>query len=114
MTPRLSRAEYEALMERLEDLEDALAADRHRHDETIPFEITARIVRGEHPVAVWRDRRGLTQRQLAERAGLSPAMVSEVEKRNRTPSLPMARAIAGALGVGLDDLFGDDAGAEGA
>lgn len=46
-----------------------------------------------------RDRRGLTQAQLAERAGLSPVYVSDIERGAKRPGLGALNKIAGALGI---------------
>lgn len=105
-TVTLTRAEYEALLERLEEAEDVAAYDRHRDGDTMPFEITARIVRGENPVTVWREHRGMSQMALADTAGISASMLNEVEHGKRQPSLDKARALAKALNADLDDLFG--------
>ncbi|HEV2452207.1 MAG TPA: helix-turn-helix transcriptional regulator [Streptosporangiaceae bacterium] len=43
--------------------------------------------------------RGLTQDQLAERAGISAKMVSLIERGKRTPGIPTVYALAGALGI---------------
>ncbi len=106
-TVTLTRAEYDALMERLEDAEDLAALAQHRHDRRIPGEVVHRTVMGENPVAVWREYRGLTQRALAEVAGISPAMMSEIEKGGGSLSLAVAQALAAALEVELGDLFGE-------
>ena len=101
-------AEYDALLERIErqeDAEDIAAYDRYRDEETIPFEMAERMLDGESRVTVWREYRGLTQRSLAQAAGLSQSMMNEIERGKRQPSLDKARAIAAALRVGLDDLW---------
>jgi transcriptional regulator with XRE-family HTH domain len=51
-----------------------------------------------------RSRAGLTQPQLAERAGVSKATVADLEQGRYEPSWPMVLALAGALGVPLEDL----------
>jgi len=38
-----------------------------------------RILDGESPVKVWRKKRGLTQRELVEHAGVSPSYLAEIE-----------------------------------
>ena len=58
-----------------------------------------------------RDRRtelGLTQRGLAEVAGVSSSAVSSYEKYDKIPPLDIAAKIAKALGVTLEWLSGDD------
>ena len=49
--------------------------------------------------------RDLQQRQLAEKAGLTPSMVSQIESGRLTPSLPTLGKLAGALGVPIGSLF---------
>jgi transcriptional regulator with XRE-family HTH domain len=52
-----------------------------------------------------RAERGLQQRQLAEKAGLTPSMLSQIESGRLTPSLPTLGKVAGALGVPIGSLF---------
>jgi transcriptional regulator with XRE-family HTH domain len=55
-----------------------------------------------------RAERALQQRQLAEKAGLTPSMVSQIESGRLTPSLPTLGKLAGALGVPIASLFEQD------
>ena len=58
-----------------------------------------------------RQERALQQRQLAEKAELTPSMVSQIESGRLTPSLNTLGRIAGALGVPIAVLFdGEPAG----
>jgi hypothetical protein len=70
-TVTLTRAEYEALIERIEDAEDlaAVAAAEAREAapgkkkaraDYPPIELVRRLSAGEHPVRVWRVHHGLT------------------------------------------------------
>ena len=52
-----------------------------------------------------RAERGLQQRQLAEKAGMTPSMVSQIESGRLTPSLPTLGKLAAALGVPIASLF---------
>ncbi len=52
-----------------------------------------------------RAERGLQQRQLAEKAELTPSMVSQIESGRLTPSLHTLGRIAAALGVPIATLF---------
>ena len=52
-----------------------------------------------------RAERQLQQRQLAEKAGLTPSMVSQIESGRLTPSLHTVGKLAGALGVSIASLF---------
>ena len=49
--------------------------------------------------------RQLQQRQLAEKAGLTPSMLSQIESGRLTPSLHTLGKVAGALGVPIASLF---------
>jgi transcriptional regulator with XRE-family HTH domain len=53
-----------------------------------------------------RESKGLNQAQLAEKAGITPAAVSQIEKGNRVPSIPVLHRIAGVLEVSIDYLMG--------
>lgn len=52
-----------------------------------------------------RAERLLQQRQLAEKAGLTPSMVSQIESGRLTPSLHTLGRVAAALGVPIATLF---------
>ena len=98
---RLEQAENEndALELRLAKIEDALSGG-----ERIPAAIVDRLADGEAPVCVWREHRGLSLRGLAEKAGISAAMLSEIENGKKEGSVQTLAALARALGVDLDDL----------
>lgn len=56
-------------------------------------------------IRVLRGERGLTVRQLADSAGVSIGLISQVERGVTDPSLQTLRAIAEVLGTPLFDLF---------
>lgn len=53
-------------------------------------------------------RAGLTQAELARRAGLSRCAYTNIEKGRKYPSLVTALRIADALGERVEELFGDE------
>jgi transcriptional regulator with XRE-family HTH domain len=53
-----------------------------------------------------REARGLSQAQLARKAGVPPASLRNWEQDRRGISLEAAARIAVALGISLDDLAG--------
>ena len=59
---------------------------------------------GENRVKVWRQKMGFTQRQLAEYAGVSQAMVAEVEKGTKTGSVETLRKLAHAMKISVAAL----------
>lgn len=104
-TITLTKDEYEALLAEIEEAEDRAIIAERRGRPTLPIEAVKRYLDGESLVTLWREERGLSQRDLATRAGISPAMLNEIERGKKSPSLPVAKALAKALGVGLDSLF---------
>ena len=114
-TVTLSRAEYAALIERLEDAEDlatvaaaeareaALGKEEARAD-YLPIELVRRLSAGEHPVRVWRAHRGLGRDALAAAAGIAPSYLTEIETRRKPGSFAALAKIAAALRISLDDL----------
>ena len=102
----LAEAEYE----RLVDEADAARADRIMDDieagrmEMIPAEFVNRIIDGENRVRVWREFRGMSARDLADAAGLSPPYISVIESGKKDGSVAAMKKIAEALKVDRDDL----------
>ena len=114
-TVTLTRAEYEALIERIEDAEDnafldsvearerAIGKEKARAD-YLPAELVRRLIEGEHPVRVWRAHRGLGRDTLAAAAGIAPSYLSEIETRRKPGSFGALAKLAAALHISLDDL----------
>ena len=88
----------------IEAYDDAVAALKRGEEELVPAEIADRLVQGENPVKVWREYRGLTRRELADKAGLAQAYVAQIETGRRKGALDAHRRIAAALRVDIDDL----------
>lgn len=97
-------------LEDMENQRDAvglmLARMESANEETIPFATAERMWDGESHVKVWREHRGLTVRALAEKAGVSPSLVSEIETGKKEGSIATLKALARALDLTLDDLAG--------
>ncbi len=51
--------------------------------------------------------RGVTQKELAERTGITEASVSKYLNRERTPRIDVILNIAKAFGVSVDELMGN-------
>ena len=96
--------EYDRLARAVEDAEDLAAVRASYDEELVPAEFAKRLIEGENAVRVWREYRGLSQVELAARAGIAQAYLSKIERGRRTGTAKVPRALAGALGVGLDDL----------
>jgi len=104
----LRRADYEAMLARIEDLEDALelraAEARGAGPDAWPAELAKQRVAGEHPLRLWRRHRGLTLAALASKARVPVSYVSEIENRRKPGSVAALAKLARALGTALDDL----------
>ena len=74
-------------------------------DESFPAAVVDRLLAGESPIKVYRDHRGLTQKQLANAAGINAVYLSQIETGKRTGSAKTLASIAGALDVDVDDLI---------
>ncbi|MCA9987108.1 MAG: helix-turn-helix transcriptional regulator [Anaerolineales bacterium] len=103
--------EYERLLAAMEMLQDIQAYDEARQalaageEELIPAEIADRLIDGANPIRVWRDYRGLTQAELAERAQISAAYLSQLEAGKRAGTTEVLGRVASGLQVTVDDLI---------
>lgn len=106
----IPREEYDRLRAAAENLADlqtydcAKAALAAGEDELVPADYAHRLLNGKNPLRVYRDLRGLTQAELADKAGVNRVTVAEIETGRKQGSIATLRALADALGVGLDDL----------
>lgn len=107
----LSRVDFDRLVVASEDLADVAAYDEAKarlasgDDELVPSEVVDALLRGENPIRVWRRHRGLALGELAVRASLSQAYLSQIETGRRQGQAETLKRIAAALGVTVDDLI---------
>jgi DNA-binding XRE family transcriptional regulator len=103
--------EYERLVEAAEETTDVRAYDEAKRrlasgqDELLPATIVNRILDGENALRVWREHRGLTLKELADKAQVSAPFVSQIEKGQREGSVETMRKLADALKISVDDLI---------
>ncbi|OHC75233.1 MAG: hypothetical protein A3G18_06600 [Rhodospirillales bacterium RIFCSPLOWO2_12_FULL_58_28] len=100
----IAQGEYEAMVDRMDDMEAAAAYHATRDEESVPAEMVAALVNGENPVRVWRKHRRLTQQALADAASIGKPYVCEIEAGKKEPSVKTLKALARVLGCDLDDL----------
>ena len=112
----LTRADFEALLVAAENAADVAAFNARRAREAelgkdaaraddLPVELLERLLAGESPVRIWREQRGMTQRTLAEAAGVSPAYLSEIESGAKPGSASALWKLAQVLHLTLDEIF---------
>lgn len=80
---------------------------KKRDEEFFPAALIKSIVDGASPVRVYRTHRGLTQRALAARMGISRSYLAEIESGKKRGSVTVLRRAAAVLTVDLDMLVTD-------
>ena len=103
-TVTLSRAQYEALLARTDELEDRLAAREADDGSRIPHDVALAIMDGQRPIVAFRTHYRLTVRELAARTGIAAGYLSEIERGRKPGSAAALSRIAGALGTTMDVL----------
>ena len=101
---------YQQLLEDAEMLQDVRDYDAAMQaiaegEELIPGEVVYALLDGENAIRVWRQYRGMTQRQLAKVAEISVPYLSQLELGKRKGSTSVLSAIARGLDLTLDDLI---------
>ncbi len=83
---------------------DAKAALASGEDEVMPGDMAKRLLAGEAPLKVWREYRGLKQKELEAATGVGQDVISKIENNKRTGDVATLKALAAGLGVLVDDL----------
>jgi ribosome-binding protein aMBF1 (putative translation factor) len=116
-TVTLSRADWERHIDHLEELsvrasvarslaERARLGDAEYTRLAYTSHEARRVIDGASFITIWRERAGLSQRQLSANASISPSYLAEIEAGKKPGSLAATAAIAKALGVPIDILVG--------
>ncbi len=87
-----------------EEIAALISAEHDVTDRGLPLAVVERMLAGGNPVAAIRKHCGLKQKDLAERAGIGVAYLSQIETGRRRGSLDTLKALARALEVELEDL----------
>jgi transcriptional regulator with XRE-family HTH domain len=119
-TITLSRADFESLLQAAEDAQDMAAVEAHReYEDRVGWETARRsyltsqearrLLEGENPVRVWRQKRGISQRALAEAAEIGASYLAEIESGKKPGSVDVLQRLAVILEVDLGSLAGESA-----
>ncbi len=93
-----------AILEILEEIEDASLYRSRAGEPTIPHEVVEAVQKGIHPVRAWRTYRGMTLQQLASGSQTPVGYLSEIETGKKPGSIKAYKGLARALGTDLDTL----------
>jgi len=110
-TVTLSRSDWDALIRDKEDRQDAASIARHKASvsagKAVSYssEETDRLLDGTPALTIWRERAGLTQKDLATVAGVSQSYVNEIEKSRKPGSAATLAKLANVLGVSVERLL---------
>jgi DNA-binding XRE family transcriptional regulator len=94
-------ADEAAALAAVREFESRLAAGE---EEFLPSELVDRILDGENKVLAWREYRGMSARELAGKAGITQAYLSQIETGKRDGTVSTIKKIAEALKVTIDEL----------
>ena len=103
----LPEQELQNLLDLYDDAESRLIqiAALANKEEAWPSQVADDLFDGvDHPLRIIRKYRGLTAVQLAEKAGVSQAYISEIETGKKDGSVSLLIRLADILEVDLDDL----------
>ncbi|MBK8456027.1 MAG: helix-turn-helix transcriptional regulator [Phyllobacteriaceae bacterium] len=102
----MSRAEFERLGQSLDVAEhDRILGDiASGRQETLSAENVAAALAEPTPLAFWRKRRGLTQKAIADAAGISQPYLASLEAGKRKGDPALFLRLARALNLRMEDL----------
>jgi len=114
-TVTVSRGDWTRLLSELEDALDRAAVVERRREEAakgvqaarrnyLTAREARRLLDGESPVKVWREKRGLSQRELAAAAGVGAGYLAEIETGRKPGSALALARLARALRLQMEDL----------
>jgi DNA-binding XRE family transcriptional regulator len=115
-TVTVSRCDWTQLVSELEEaLDRAAVVERRRREAAKGKQATRlnyltarevhRLLDGESPVKVWREKRGRSQRELAAAAGVSAGYLAEIETGRKPGSVVALARLGKALQVQIEDLI---------
>ncbi len=103
---------YHRLLELAEDAEDIRAADDAMSelasggDELIPADVAHKLLQDEEQrLRIWREYRGLTQKELETRSGVQQGYIAQIESGKKTGGIDTLKKLAAALRINIDDLI---------
>jgi DNA-binding XRE family transcriptional regulator len=93
------------MLQDISDYDQAKAEIEKNGSEFIPAEIAYALVERANPIKTWREYRGIGQNDLAHRVGISVPYLLQLESSKRKGTLKVLAALAGELGLSVEDLL---------
>ncbi len=79
--------------------------DPHETDVWIPHEVVkANTINGATMIRAWREYFGMTQQELARKAGMTQPALARLEKSDSKPRISTLKKIAAAMDVTIEQL----------
>ncbi|MCK5195970.1 MAG: helix-turn-helix transcriptional regulator [Desulfobulbaceae bacterium] len=91
--------------EDIKDIETNLKAIQEGKEITVPGEVTFAILDGINPIRAWRNHKQIKMNELAQKVGISPAYLSQIENGKRNPTIDTLKAIAKELNIEVEMLI---------
>jgi mRNA interferase RelE/StbE len=106
--PKVEYARLKALAEERVDVLEAteiLARIKAGEEALVPSSVVDRLLSGASPLEVWRQHRGMSQRQLAQVSGVNRIQIIDIEAGRKTGSVHTLKKLAEALSIDIEDLI---------
>lgn len=97
--------EFERLIEAAEYTEDLHDIADGANDESFPQEFVEQLIKTDNPLSVWREYRGMTQKELQAASGISQGYITQIESGKKTGSVETLQALSHALDCDIEDLI---------
>lgn len=106
----ISEDDFNSMMDDATMQEDIAAFDRalESNEEAFPIELGEKLteasIQGKSLLSIWREYRGMSQTELAEKSGIVQSYISAIEADKKLGSIDAMKSLADALNITLDDL----------
>lgn len=101
----LPRRDYEVMKE---TVEHAVALGGSGHVPGLTADETRALIGAVSPLAFWRGYRGMTQSELASKAGIAQNYLSDIENGKRTGDVGLWMRLARALDLPIEVIVDDE------
>jgi DNA-binding XRE family transcriptional regulator len=97
--------DFERLVEAAEHAEDMHDIKASAGDETFPQEFVKKLTNADNLLPVWREYRGMTQKELHEASGIGQGYIAQIETGKKTGSAETLLALAESLNCDIEDII---------